>query len=154
MAAPKAEESHMARSSFVLSLVVLAMVACGGTDQAAPRATSPTAASPPAAQCSPSGTTLQLTAEHDKFDKDCLAAPANQAFTIEFTNKDKAVGDDPGLQHNVSIESSTGVRTFFAGDLVKGPKTVEYQVDPLPAGTYGFECDVHPQRMNGTFVVA
>jgi plastocyanin len=144
----------MRRVSLAVSLV-LGLAACGGGEQAAPRAASPPgAASPAAPKCTPSGTTLEITAQKDKFDKDCLAAPANQAFTIEFTNKDKAVGDDPGLQHNVSIESSTGVRTFFAGDLVKGPKTVEYQVDPLPAGTYGFECDVHPQRMNGTFVVA
>ena len=144
----------MARFSFVLSLVVLVMVACGGTDQAAPRATAPTAATPAAPKCSPSGTTLQLTAERDKFDKDCLAAPADTPFTIEFTNNDKARGDDPFYTHNVSIESTTGVRTFFAGEIVRGPKTVEYRVDALPAGTYGFECDVHPQRMNGTFVVA
>ena len=144
----------MARNSFVLSLVVLALVACGGTDQAAPRATAPTAASPAAPKCTPSGTTLEITAEKDKFDKDCLAAPADTPFTIEFTNKDKTRGDDPFFTHNVSIESTTGVRTFFAGDFVPGPKTVEYQVDPLPAGTYRFECDVHTQAMNGTFVVA
>lgn len=144
----------MALSSFVLSLVVVALVACGGAEPAAPRATAPTAASPAAPKCTPSGTTLQLTAENDKFDKDCLAAPADTPFTIEFTNKDEARGDDPFFTHNVSIESGTGVRTFFAGEIVRGPKTVKYQVDPLPAGTYGFECDVHPQRMNGTFVVA
>ena len=145
----------MRRVSFVLSLAVLMLVACGGTDRAAPRATSPTgAASPAAPQCSPSGTTLQITAEKDKFDKDCLAVPADTPFTIEFTNKDKARGDDPIYTHNVSIESTTGVRTFFAGETVKGPKTVEYQVDPIPAGTYAFECDVHPRVMNGTFVVA
>jgi plastocyanin len=145
----------MSRRWLALSLVALALAACGGGAQAPPRAAQPTAgASPAPAQCSPSGTTLQITAEDDKFDKDCLAAPADTPFTIEFTNKDKAVGDDPIFTHNVSIESGTGVRTFFAGEIVRGPKTVEYQVDPLPAGTYGFECDVHPQRMNGTFVVA
>jgi plastocyanin len=144
----------MSRRSLALSLVAVALAACGGGTQAPPRAAQPTGASPAPAQCSPTGTTLQITAERDKFDKDCLAAPANTPFTIEFINKDKASGDDPFFLHNVSIESSTGVRTFFAGDLVKGPKTVEYQVDPLPAGTYGFECDVHPRRMKGTFVVA
>ena len=145
----------MGRSSFVLSLVFVALVACGGNEQAGPSRASPTpAASPAAPRCTPSGTTLQITAEKDKFDKDCLAAPADTPFTIQFTNKDKARGDDPFFTHNVSIESGSGVRTFFAGEIVRGPKTVEYQVDPLPAGTYGFECDVHPQRMNGTFIVA
>ena len=147
----------MSRRSLALSLVALALAACGGGTQAPPRAAQPTAgASPAPAQCSPSGTTPQITAEKNKFDKDCLAAPANQAFTIEFINKDKALSaaDEHYTGHNVSIESGTGVRTFFAGDIIKGVKTVEYQVDPLPAGTYAFECDVHPRTMKGTFVVA
>ncbi|HEX2090231.1 MAG TPA: cupredoxin domain-containing protein [Actinomycetota bacterium] len=146
----------MRRSSIVLSLVFLVSVGCGGgTDQVAPGSPGPTGVGGPAApKCTPSGTTLQITAERDKFDKDCLAAPANQAFTIEFINKDKAVGDEPFTAHNVSIESATGVRTLFAGEVIRGPKTVEYQVDPLPAGTYAFECDVHPRVMKGTFVVA
>jgi plastocyanin len=143
------------RGRVLLLLPALILAACGGGQEPAPRAAPPAAtASPAAPQCSPSGTTLELTAEKDKFDKDCLAAPADTPFTIKFTNKDKARGDDPFFTHNVSIESGTGVRTFFAGDFVRGPKTVEYQVDPLPAGTYRFECDVHTQRMTGTFVVA
>jgi plastocyanin len=143
------------RGRVLLSLPVLILTACGGGQEPAPRAAPPAAtASPAAPQCTPSGTTLQITAERDKFDKDCLAAPADTPFTIKFTNKDKARGDDPIYTHNVSIESTTGVTTLFAGDTVRGPKTVEYRVDPLPAGTYGFECDVHPHLMNGTFVVA
>jgi plastocyanin len=146
----------MRRRSLALSLVALALAACGGGTQAPPRAASPPGAPSPAApKCKPSGTTLEITAEKNKFDKDCLAAPANQAFTIEFINKDKVPpGEEPFASHNVSIESGTGVRTFFAGEIIRGPKTVEYQVDALPAGTYGFECDVHPRRMKGTFVVA
>ena len=85
----------------VLSLILLGLAACGGTDQAAPRATAPTrAASPAAPRCSPNGTTLEITAEKNRFDKDCLAAPADMPFTIEFTNKDpEPVDDRPG--HNV-----------------------------------------------------
>ena len=148
----------MARSSFVLSLVVLALAACGGTDQAAPRATSPTGAVTPAApECTPSGTRLEITvtAKNDRFDKDCLAAPADQAFTIVFNNRHVATQAClPNCAHNISIETATGVRTLWAGDVVEGPKTVVYQVDPLPAGTYSFECDLHANRMRGTFVVA
>ena len=57
------------------------------------------AAQPKAAggTCSPSGTKLSITSFDSKFDKKCLAAPANQAFTIDFTNLDR------GIPHNVAI---------------------------------------------------
>ncbi|MDP8957261.1 MAG: cupredoxin domain-containing protein [Actinomycetota bacterium] len=149
----------MARSSFVLSLAFLALVACGGGQEPAPRAASPTGGASPAAapECTPSGTRLEITvtAKNDRFDKDCLAAPANTPFTIVFNNRHVATQAClPNCQHNISIETATGVRTLWAGDVVEGPKTVEYQVEPLPAGTYSFECDLHANRMRGTFVVA
>jgi hypothetical protein len=49
------------------------------------------------AACSPEGTTLTLTAFDNKFDKDCLAAPADQNVTIEFSNLDR------NIPHNVAI---------------------------------------------------
>ena len=41
---------------------------------------------------------------------------------------------------------------LFRGDLVTGPAKVDYDVPALPAGTYYFQCDVHPS-MNGTVTV-
>ena len=99
---------------------------------------------PPAAPCRPSGTELQVTARNLAFDKDCLAAPANTAFTIRFDNA------DPGVPHNVSILSANQPR--FTGEIVNGPEVVTYRVNALQAGTFDFRCDVHPQ-MRGTFVV-
>src|SRR4051812_49871545 len=49
-----------------------------------------------ATTCSPSGTSLALTAEGHKFDKDCLAVPAGESFTIRFDNRDTD-------RHNVAI---------------------------------------------------
>ena len=35
-----------------------------------------------------------------------------------------------------------------------GPKAMVYAVPNLKAGTYHFHCEIHPNLMNGTFVVA
>ena len=97
--------------------------------------------------CSPNGTALSLTAFDFKFDKDCLAAPTGQAFTIDFKNLDR------GIPHNVAIyEDETVHKVLFKGELVDGPGEKTYSVEALSAGTFFFRCDPHPE-MNGTFVV-
>ena len=71
-----------------------------------------------AAGCSPSGTSLTLTAENHAFDKDCLAVQAGEAFTIRLENRD-------GDRHNVAIlPSHTSTDTLFQGDIVTGPKNL------------------------------
>jgi plastocyanin len=102
---------------------------------------------PTAATCTPDGTALKITAFDTKFDKDCLAAPASQAFTIDFSNLDR------GIPHNVAIyEDDTARKNLFKGDLVDGPGKTTYSVPGLAAGTFFFRCDPHPE-MNGTFIV-
>jgi LPXTG-motif cell wall-anchored protein len=97
--------------------------------------------------CSPAGTSLALTADGHKFDKDCLAVPAGQSFTIQFDNKDSD-------RHNVAIlPSHTATTTLFEGDIVQGPKSLTYNVPALKPGTYHFHCEVHPNLMNGAFIV-
>lgn len=101
-----------------------------------------------AAPCSPSGTSLALTAELHKFDRDCLAVTAGESFTIRFDNRDSD-------RHNVAVlPAHTATETVFAGDIVPGPKSTVYAVPNMKAGTYHFHCEVHPNLMNGTFVVA
>ena len=96
--------------------------------------------------CSPSGTALSITAFDNKFDKYCLAAPADQAFTIDFTNLDR------GIPHNVAIyEDETAQKVYFRGERVDGPGKAIYSVQGLSAGKFFFRCDPHPE-MNGTFV--
>jgi plastocyanin len=100
-----------------------------------------------AGTCTPNGTQLSITAFDGKFDKDCLAAPANQSFTIDFNNLDR------GIPHNVAIyEDDTASKMFFKGDLIDGPKKTTYSVQALPDGRFFFRCDPHPE-MNGTFIV-
>ena len=126
----------MARRSVAAVLVWLAVAGVGSTANAKPGAT-----------CSPDGTALKITAFDTKFDKNCLAAPANQDFTIEFSNLDR------GIPHNVAIyEDESAQKNFFKGELVDGPGKTMYSVKGLAAGTFFFRCDPHPE-MNGTFIV-
>ncbi len=118
---------------------------------ATPSATSSATSSPSVSggACAPDGTSLSIMAHDVLFDTDCLAAPADEPFTIAFDNM------DGGIPHNVAIftdESATDA--LFVGKLVTGPATVTYKVDALAAGTYFFRCDVHPTTMTGSFVVS
>ena len=100
------------------------------------------------ATCSPNGTALSITASDNKFDKDCLAAPPNQPFTIAFDNEDR------GIPHNVSIyQDDTASKAFFKGEVIEGPNKTTYNVPALPEGRYFFRCDPHPEFMYGAFIV-
>jgi plastocyanin len=110
------------------------------------------ATEPVSFSCSPSGTKLQETAKGIAFEEKCLAAPAGQAFSIEFDNQ------DAGTPHNIHIfaadpRKDPNARSLFTGDLLTGPGTATYLVQSLPAGRYFFHCDVHPTQMVGGFVV-
>lgn len=97
------------------------------------------------AACAPAGTALNVVAKNLSFGVKCLAAPAAQAFTIDFDNQD-------GAPHNVAIYTDkSGSKSLFVGDRVDGPKKVIYQVPAIAAGTYYFQCDFHV-FMNGTFI--
>jgi plastocyanin len=103
------------------------------------------------ASCTPSGTTLTLVAQNTMFTTNCLAAPAGQPVTVHFQNMDE-------LSHNLAIFSADpdvdrSARELFKGEIVPGPKTVDYVVPAEPAGTYHFHCAVHPTQMFGTYVV-
>jgi plastocyanin len=104
-------------------------------------------AAEPAASCKPEGTALAIAANDNKFDKNCLAAPANQAFTIDFDNQDR------GFPHNVSIyDKNNGNKALYTGEVTQGPTKTTYSVPPVAAGTYEFRCDPHPEIMLGTFI--
>jgi plastocyanin len=131
--------SHRRRLSLPAVTALLWVTVTGTASLAGP-------VQPKSADCSPSGTALTLTAFDNKFDKSCLAAPADQNFTIEFSNLDR------GIPHNVSIyEDETAQKNLFKGELTDGPGKQTYSVPGLPAGTWYFRCDPHPE-MNGTFV--
>lgn len=114
----------------------------------APSAVESSAASAGASGPAASGGSISLTAENVAFDTKTLTATAGQPFTVAFDNK------DAGIPHNFAIYTDKSAsNNLFRGDTVNGPGTTTYSVPALPAGTYYFQCDVHPSVMNGTFTV-
>jgi plastocyanin/mono/diheme cytochrome c family protein len=102
--------------------------------------------SPTPAASVPAGTTVvELKAQNIAFTPTDLTAPAGTTFQIKFDN------EDAGVQHNVEIKDGTG-KSVFKGDLVTGVTTTTYTVPPLAAGSYSFNCTVHP-NMTGTLAV-
>ncbi|MEW6155064.1 MAG: cupredoxin domain-containing protein [Actinomycetota bacterium] len=139
---------------------LLFMAACGsdgGTDDTpAPGADGATATTahghthggaPVNASCTPSGNTVTVVANNTSFQSDCLAAPADQAFTVSFENRD-TVG------HNiVFLESHSATEVMFRAEIFAGPGTRTFNAGPFRPGTYAFHCEVHPHQMSGAFVV-
>jgi plastocyanin len=98
--------------------------------------------------CTADGTALALVAEDNTFDKDCLAVPADQAFTIELDNQ------DPGIPHNVSLyDTANGNTTLYKGEIIYGPGKITYTVPAQAKGSYEFICDPHAEFMRGAFLV-
>jgi cytochrome c oxidase subunit II len=89
----------------------------------------------------------QLAAQQVAFDKPCLTAQAGKPFTLKFDNKE-------AVPHNVSIFKGADANSgsAFQGQIVTGPRVVDYQVPALEAGRHFYRCDVHPQAMTGTLV--
>ncbi len=127
----------MKRLTLTLGPIVLAAVlaACSGASAAANGSAVPAG--------SPSGDTVTVVAKDLKFTTPGVSAKAGSPFTIAFDNQD-------GAPHNIAISDASGAKVF-KGDIVAG-KQVDYQVGALPAGTYGFICEVHPD-MKGTLTV-
>ena len=92
------------------------------------------------------GTVLNVVAKNVAFDVKELSAPANQPFTIHFDNQ------DAGTPHDVDVLDSSGKKVEDNKDF-PGVATRDYQDQPLPAGTYKFECSIHPTIMFGTLTV-
>jgi plastocyanin len=91
---------------------------------------------------------VTVVAEGVAFTTPQVTVPANEAFEIEFDNRDAAT------DHNIHIGENeqpppASEPGLFTGALITGPASVAYEIEPLPPGVYGFLCDVHP-TMTGT----
>ena len=132
---------HRMVSGLALATIAIVVVACGGGGSSqTPAASAPSSGGSPAG--SPSSG-LAVVAKDIAFNPTALSAKAGTAFTIELDNQDSA-------PHNIAIKDPSGA-TQFKGDIVTATK-VTYNVPALPAGTYTFLCEVHP-NMTGTLTV-
>jgi plastocyanin len=116
----------------IVAIAILAGVNKGG------------AAAPAATSSAPTGPTL--IAQNVQFTTSSLSLPANQPITLHFENKDSAA-------HNVGIYDKKGGKELFRGNPITGPTTTDYKINSLKPGTYYFQCDIHPESMNGSVTV-
>ena len=93
----------------------------------------------------PAGPTVAVGAKNIAFDVKELKIPAGKAFVLSFKN-------DEAAPHNVAILKAQGSsEALFRKEPFAGPKKVDWEVEPIEAGSYYFQCDVHP-NMSGTVV--
>ncbi len=143
-AAPHWSARRPSRVSLGLALSLL-LAACGGSAGFTPLASG---AEPPAACARPDAdNVITLSAKDIKFSAPCIVAPANTQFSIRFTNEES-------MPHDVALWADASMKdTYFKGDIIIGPnKSIDYSIDPIPAGEHYFACTVHPQ-MNGALYV-
>lgn len=121
------------------SVLLLALTACGAGG-------SPSAS----AECAQADASnvIAISAKDLRFSTNCMVAPAGTALTVRLTNND-------GEPHNVTIFRDAGFSDpIVKGDLFSGPNvTKDLAVPALHAGTYYFQCLVHPADMKGTLTV-
>ena len=101
-----------------------------------------------AGSCTPTGSSITLTAQHITWDKTCIAAVAGQPIQITIINK------DAGIAHNFAIWVSSALKKrLYQTANVNGPATMTFTAPALPAGKYYFQCDVHGPAMSGTLII-
>jgi plastocyanin len=120
-----------------LAVVAFALVAVACSSSSRSGSAAPAPSAPPGGAV--------IVAQDIKFDRATLTVPAGTAAPLLFENRD-------GAPHNVSISAADGSKAF-TGETFNGPGSRTYQLPSLTAGTYQFQCDVHPE-MKGTLTAS
>jgi cytochrome c oxidase subunit II len=92
------------------------------------------------------GTVINLVAKNVAFDLKEISAPADEPFVINLDNQ------DAGTPHDVDILDEGGTKVSDNKEF-NGVAVQDYPIEPLPAGTYKFECSIHASLMFGTLTV-
>ena len=94
--------------------------------------------------------TATLTATDNKFSKGSIGgAAAGQEFTVNFKNGGKV----PHNLHFLDKKGGTDVAKGSASKIINGGETETLKFTVASAGTYYYQCDVHPDQMTGQFTV-
>jgi len=116
----------LARSLFVLALVVAIGVSCGSEENGSDAAVEQN---------------LEIQAFDFYFDPTALSADVGAEVTIEFTNSGSVAHSWTSPDLDVEVEASAGEEsqvTFVA---------------PSEPGSYDFFCEYHPEEMQGTISI-
>jgi plastocyanin len=109
------------------------------------------ATGPPGGGGSTAAATISTTGTTLKFDKASLSATAGQPYTITFDNTKSQT------LHNLHFYDKKNGTTLAAGAdgqaTVSGGKSETITFTVATAGVYYFQCDLHPDQMNGVFTV-
>jgi plastocyanin len=135
----------------ILAILAIGLVAaaCGDDDEEESTATRTPSGSPAATATPAAGATqIEIVAAALGFNKGSLEATAGQPFTITLDNQDD-------VSHTFQIYTEEG------GDEIAGvePSTVSpgstgtLTTTIAEPGEYYFQCDFHPEQMNGTLTV-
>jgi len=161
----------------VLAAIALLIGACGGTDYGDAAETS-SPAPPPArtteptsvatAELAPTSVTtaapaptsdataapaqpsaITLVASSVRFEQRSLAAPPGEV-TIAFDNRDQ------GIPHNVHVFRGNDASgdDIGATEIETGAIRQTLALGGLAAGSYFYQCDVHPSQMTGTLTIS
>jgi hypothetical protein len=105
---------------------------------------------PPGPPGPPPTTTPMLSASTvTSFDQSRLVVVADRPLKLTFENK------QAGVPHDVAIFAEDQPDTpVFAGEQITGPDTIVYDIPPLAATGYRFQCTIHPPMIGTLIAVA
>jgi hypothetical protein len=132
---PKGTIALFAVITIAAGCVQFGIVPPAGSGAAGTASPSPAASEAPVADAT-------IVAEGIAFTTTEVTVPADRPFGLALDNRDASV------DHNVRIKDGGGA-VVFDGTLFKGVSVQVYDVPALAAGTYPFDCKVHP-NMTGT----
>jgi hypothetical protein len=96
----------------------------------------------------PPGTVVLTAAGFtNTFDKTKITFRGEGPYVVKFNNQ------DTGVLHNWALYQSRGGAVIFQGQNITGVASIDYTFPPPPAGTYFYQCDIHPQTMTGEATV-
>jgi plastocyanin len=102
---------------------------------------------PTGGECGGKTAVLEITSPGTLFDPTCLVGPADEKFTITYHQDDATTG------HNIDFMESPGGKEIAKTEVMVGPQDEPVPIPALAPGSYYFQCDVHPDQMNGTLEI-